>query len=196
MHRLISRQKGFTLLELMISMVILAIAFIGILPFFFYSQAQLKEATLTNMAMQLIEEKMERIMYLGGEDIDLIHWQDDPFPGSGTQYTYILPERFMEPCSGYPSNPCGWDDKGTANRNMLMDVVERQEYFFTRFIDIDDPDISASWEDENTFGADPSGGGLPDDGQTIRVTITVTWTIPGGGEHFVRATTHVYGGMT
>lgn len=33
--------RGFTLLELMISMSVLAVALMGILPFFFYAQAQI-----------------------------------------------------------------------------------------------------------------------------------------------------------
>ncbi len=189
----IKKNSGFTLLELMIAMVILAIAFMGILPFFFYSQARLKEATLTNLAMSLIQAKMDRIIHL---DYGLIHWQDNPFGDSETQYTYILPEYYNSPCIDYRNgNPCGWHD--TATRNMLMDIVELQGYYFTRYIDIDhpyDPVNSpygvASWESDDYI--EPGNPGLPTDKRTLRVTISVYWTVPGGNQHFVRATTLLF----
>jgi len=171
--------RGFTLLELMISMVILATAFLGILPFFFYSQAQLKDSALSNFAMSVIQEKMERISNL---EFDLVHHQDDPFSDPATQYTYILPEVQTYPCTDYtPPNPCGWD----PFTNFLIDVVKRNDYFFTRHIDVDHPDYADSFE--------PDDEPLPDN-DTLRVTITVYWTVPGGNnvnQRFVRATTHL-----
>ncbi len=93
---LLSKKSGFTLLELMISMTILAIALMGILPFFFYSQAQIKQATLSNIAIGLVQQKMERIAQMDFQDI---HYMDAPFfPDMTTQYSYILPEVNMSPC--------------------------------------------------------------------------------------------------
>jgi prepilin-type N-terminal cleavage/methylation domain-containing protein len=187
MRRKFRSERGFTLLELLISMVILSIAFLGILPFFFYSQAKLKDATLTNLALSLIEEKMERITNLGYE---LINYQDNPWGDVNTQYTYILPEVNIPPCSTYHPNPCGY--QGTWTKKQLMDICRlprnlppdsKDGYFFTRYIDIDQPDIPDSWDD-------PIDPGLPSDHQTLRVTITVLWNVPGGKQHFVQATTY------
>ncbi|MBN1296735.1 prepilin-type N-terminal cleavage/methylation domain-containing protein [bacterium] len=175
---------GFTLLELMISMIILATALMGILPFFFHSQAQLKQATLTGLAMTLIQEKMERIIQL---DYDLIHYMDAPFfPDLTTQYTFVLPEVFMSPCTDVTPNPCGYQSAS----NLLVDVVERQGYFFTRTVDIDCMSQLGSLELPEDQGTHPTGLYLPND-DTIGVTIQVQWRIP-GGERFVRSSTLVF----
>lgn len=175
---------GFTLLELMISIVILATALMGILPFFFYSQAQLKQATITSLAMTLVQEKMERITQL---DYDLIHFMDAPFfPDTTTQYVYILPEANLSPCTDVAPNPCGYQPA----TNMLVDIVERQGYFFTRTIDIDALDQFGSLELPEDQGGGGTGTYLPNN-ETIGVTIQVTWRIP-GGERFVRSSTMVY----
>jgi len=143
MERL-NNKFGFTLLELMISMSILATALMGILPFFFYSQAQIKQATITNIAMGLIQEKMERIAQL---DYDSIHFMDAPFyPDLTTQYLYILPEVNMSPCTDVAPNPCGFK----SWCNCLVDIVEKQGYFFTRTIDIDDVKDFPSMETAST----------------------------------------------
>jgi len=175
---------GFTLLELMISIVILATALMGILPFFFYSQAQLKQATITSLAMTLIQEKMERIIQL---DFDLIHYMDAPFfPDTTTQYNFILPEVYLSPCTDVAPNPCGYQPA----TNMLVDIVERQGYFFTRTIDIDSIQQLGSLELPEDQGTTGTGTYLPN-ADTVGVTIQVTWRIP-GGERFVRSSTLVF----
>ena len=181
----LTEQTGFTLLELMISMTILATALMGILPFFFYSQAQIKQATISNIAMSLIQEKMERISQLDYKDI---HYMDAPFfPDMTTQYAYILPEVNLSPCTDVMPNPCGFKNWC----NCLIDIVQRQGYFFTRSIDIDDPYNYPSME----FPADlrpgtPTGLNVPDF-ETKGVTIEVRWRTP-GGERFVRSSTLVF----
>lgn len=178
------QNKGFTLLELLISIVILATALTGILPFFFYSQAQMKQATITSLAMTLIQQKMERIAQL---DYELIHYMDAPFfPDVVTQYTYILPEYFLPPCTDIAPNPCGF--QGASN--MLVDIVNLRGYFFTRYTDIDSLDQAGSLELPEDRGSPPTFTYLPNS-DTLGVTIEVHWRIP-GGERFVRSSTWVY----
>jgi prepilin-type N-terminal cleavage/methylation domain-containing protein len=172
-----NESSGFTLLELMMSMVIMAIAFLGILPFFFYSQAQLKQATIMNAAITCIQNIMERVLFL---DYDLITYDD--FDGTPTQFVYVLPEANLQPCSTLPAGSCGF----IPSLNMLRDYVQAGSYFFTRVIDIDDPDDPNSLESNDLR---PGGNDLPPDGITKRITVKVSWTIPGGGERYVMATT-------
>ncbi|MCD4654203.1 type II secretion system GspH family protein [bacterium] len=182
--KIYKEKAGFTLLELMISMIILATALMGILPFFFYSQAQLKQASITSIAMTLIQEKMERISQL---DFEMIHYMDAPFyPDMTTQYTYILPEYFQEPCTDVSPNPCGFQ----SSTNSLMDVALKHGYFFTRIIDIDDINHWASIELPEDQGPYTTGLYLPDN-ETIGVTIEVRWRTP-GGERFVRSSTMIF----
>ncbi|MBN1550907.1 type II secretion system protein [bacterium] len=184
------KQSGFTLLELMMSMVIMSIAFLGILPIFFYSQAQIKEATLTNIAISIIEEKMDRIVQL---DYDLINYTDfdHAFYPSMPQYTYVLPERYTRPCTSYSPNPCGFvTNSSSPYYHKLLDIVEVNGYYFTRVIDIDQPKIWESLEDEDKTGLGQDN--LPADRQTLRVTITVSWTVPGGHQRSVSSTTHIF----
>jgi len=177
-------KAGFSLLELMIAMCILATAMMGILPFFFYSQAQLKRAAITSIAMTLIQEKMERIAQL---DFDMIHYMDAPFyPDVTTQYTYILPEYFQSPCTDVAPNPCGYQ----ASNNFLVDVVQRQGYYFTRFTDIDDINYYPSLELPEDQGPYTTGLYLPDS-DTIGVTVEVHWRIP-GGDRFIRSSTMIF----
>ncbi|MBN1879406.1 type II secretion system protein [bacterium] len=181
----IFNKDGFTLLELMISMTILATALMGILPFFFYSQAQIKQATISNIAMSLVQEKMERISQM---DFGDVHYMDAPYyPDLTTQYSYILPEVNMSPCTDVAPNPCGFQ----TWCNCLIDIIQKQGYFFTRTIDIDDPTMFDSME----FPADlrpgsPTGLNVPDF-ETKGVTIEVRWRTP-GGERFVRSSTLVF----
>jgi prepilin-type N-terminal cleavage/methylation domain-containing protein len=183
--RLDKNFRGFTLLELMVSMSILAVALMGILPFFFYAQAQIKQATITNIALSLLQQKMERIAQL---DYKMIHYMDAPFfPDLTTQYLYILPEKNMSPCSDFPSNPCGFQ----SGCNCLIDIVETQGYYFTRSIDIDDPRIFDSLEmPEDLQIGSPIGLYIPNF-DSKGVTIEVKWKVP-GGERFVRSTTMIY----
>jgi prepilin-type N-terminal cleavage/methylation domain-containing protein len=177
----ISKSCGFTLLELLISIVILATCFLGILPLFFYSQAQIKSAIITNLAMTLIEDKMSRIVIT---DYEYITYDD--FDGdSNKEYIYVLPEKRLAPCTTLPSDPCGF----VPSLNVLRDYVVKQGYFFTRYIDIDDPGDSNSLESDDI---NPGGeSNLPSDGITKRITITVEWTVPGGKKQFVRAATEI-----
>ena len=178
------KESGFTLLELMMSMVILAIAFLGILPLFFYSQALIKDATLQNMALSVLQNKMDRILELDYNRINYSDFDDSLFPDV-PEYTFILPEVATDPCDSYAINPCGFVTSGASQfRNYLLDIVDVQGYFFTRVIDIDQPDISNSIE----TGDDP----LPPGDQTLRVTISVYWTVPGNKEHFVSSTTEIH----
>ena len=181
-----SNNRGFTLLELMISMSILAVALMGILPFFFYAQAQITQATITNIAMSLLQQKIDRIAQL---DYDLIHHMDAPFyPDMATQYLYILPEVNASPCIDYPSNPCGFK----SSCNCLIDIVYLDGYYFTRTIDIDDPLNSDSIEFSQDFqSGSPTGLYLPNF-DTKGIMVEVRWTVPGGKERFVRSTTLVY----
>ena len=177
-------KDGFTLLELMISMTILATVLMGILPFFFYSQEQMKQATITSMAMTLVQEKMERIAQL---DYDLIHYMDAPFfPDVTTQYHYILPEVMMSPCTDVGPSPCGFQ----TSTNNLVDIVRRQGYYFTRTTDIDSIEQVGSLELPEDRGTYSTGLYLPND-ETIGITIEVRWRIP-GGERFVRSSTWVF----
>jgi prepilin-type N-terminal cleavage/methylation domain-containing protein len=180
MKAFVSRKAaGFTLIELMMSMVIMSIAFMGILPFFFYSQAQIKQSIITNIAILLIQEKMERILSL---DYDLIQYDD--FDGDpAKEYVYVLPERKLRPCITYGG--CGYIP---APANILRDYVESQGYFFTRTIDIDQPDLSASLEVDDMPGGTSN---LPPDMITKRVTIKVSWTVPGQQQQYVSATTQI-----
>ena len=174
------KQKGFTLLELMISMVIMAIAFLGILPFFFYSQSQIKQAIITNYAMNILQEKMERITHL---DYGMILYDDQD--GTPNEYIFVLPEARLSPCTGLPGGSCGY----IPSTNLLRDYVERDGYFFTRLIDIDQPEDRNSLEEEDKIG--PFGDNLPSDRLTKRINIQVNWTVPGGTSQFVAATTQV-----
>jgi len=175
---------GFTLLELMISMVILATALSGILPFFFYSQAQMKQATITTMAMGLVQEKMEHVAQL---DFDLIHFMDAPFlPDISTQYTYMLPEYFLNPCNSVAPNPCGYQ----SSTNMLVDIISRKGYYFTRTIDVDSLTQIGSLELPEDSGPAPTFTYLPN-ADTVGITIEVRWRRP-GGERVVRSSTWVY----
>ncbi len=167
-------EKGFTLLELMMSLIILSIAFLGILPMFFYSQAQIKEATLTNKGISIIQERLSRINTLKFAEIDYRDFSDNP----AMRYTYIMPEVLQAPCTTYPGT-CGF----IPSLNMLREVVEADGYFFTMIVDIDDPQESASLET-----GDPA---LPDP-LTKRITIRVSWTIPGGYERSVSTTTEIF----
>ncbi|MGB3975787.1 MAG: prepilin-type N-terminal cleavage/methylation domain-containing protein [bacterium] len=178
--------RGFTLLELMISMSVLAVALMGILPFFFYAQAQITQATITNIAMSLLQQKLNRITQL---DYDLIHYMDAPFyPDVATQYLYILPEVNDSPCRDYPSNPCGFKPAC----NCLVDIAIVDGYHFTRTIDIDDPlDFdSIEFAQDRQFGT-TTHLYLPNF-DTKGITVEVRWTVPGGKERYVRSTTLVY----
>jgi prepilin-type N-terminal cleavage/methylation domain-containing protein len=177
--------RGFTLLELMIAMSVLAVALMGILPFFFYAQAQIKQATITNIALSLIQQKMERI---GQLDYELIHHMDAPFhPDMTTQYSYILPERNLPPCSTMTPNPCGFQEWC----NCLVDIVEAHGYYFTRLINIDDPRNYSSLEFPDVLQpGSPTGLYLPNL-DTKGVTIEVRWNTP-RGEQFVRSRTMIY----
>ncbi|MBN1354869.1 type II secretion system protein [bacterium] len=182
-------ERGFTLLELMMSLVILSIALMGILPLFFYSQAQLKEATLSNLGISIIQSKMERILNLNYDLINYTDFDNAYFPGR-PEYTYILPERATSPCITYVPNPCGYVSNNTSPYyNKLLDIVEVDRYYFTRVIDVDDPDDFNSLEPDD-YG--PGGSNLPADMMTKRVTLTVYWTVPGGKQHFVSSTTQIF----
>jgi prepilin-type N-terminal cleavage/methylation domain-containing protein len=184
--RLNNRERGFTLLELMMSLVILSIAFMGILPLFFYAQAQLKEATLSNLAVSVVQAKMERIMELDFDYINYTDFDDTYFP-SEPEYTFILPERATSPCTTYAPNPCGYiSDNSSPYYNKLMDIVVIDDYYFTRIIDVDDPLDSSSMEDTLDLV------NLPADSMTKRVTVTAYWTVPGGKQHHVSSITHVF----
>lgn len=176
---LASGKKGFTLLELMISMVVMLTAFMGILPFFFYAQKSIKESLLTQYAVNFVEEKMERIKIL---DYELIDYQDfADLASEGLAFIYILPEVNGGVCASHAGG-CGFDVDGT---HMLRDIVNQtgSGYFFIRHIDIDNSMDSDSWE----VGETRSNLNLPDD--TTRITIRVSWTVPGGRQRFVTATT-------
>jgi prepilin-type N-terminal cleavage/methylation domain-containing protein len=168
------KEKGFTLLELMMSLIILSVAFLGILPMFFYSQAQIKEATLTNKAISIIQQRIARINSLQFDEIDFRDFNDDPL----IQYTYIMPEVLQEPCVSNPG-VCGF----IPSINMLREIIVSGGYYFTMIIDIDDPTETSSYEPGDT---------TPPDNLTKRVTIRVSWTIPGGRERSVSTTTEIF----
>ncbi|GEM_PF-5917610 len=171
--------KGFSLLELMISLVVMITAFMGILPFFFYAQKSIKEALLTQYALTFIEEKMERIKTL---DYDLIDYRDfSDLASEGLAYIYILPEVNGGMCADH--GPCGFNVDGT---NTLRDIVSSpgSGYFFERHIDIDDSEDDESWEPGET----PLNINLPP--ATKRISIRVSWSVPGVDKHrFVTAST-------
>ncbi len=83
-------------------------------------------------------------------------------------------------------NPCGFK----TWCNCLIDIVERQGYFFTRTIDIDDPRLVDSMEFPDDLRTDSSTGLNVPDFETKGVTIEVRWRTP-GGERFVRSSTAV-----
>ncbi len=183
----LKNRHGFTLLELMIAMSVLAVALMGILPFFFYAQAQIKEATITNIALSLIQQKMERI---GQLEYDMIHYMDAPFyPDTATQYSYILPERNQPPCTLMTPNPCGFQEWC----NCLVDIIETHGYYFTRLINIDDPRnwASLNFPDALCEECGYSTGLYLPNLDTKGVTIEVRWNTP-RGEQFVRSRTMIY----
>ncbi len=183
----IQNAKGFTLLELMMSMVIMSIAFLGILPLFFMSQAQIKKATLTNMAMAILQDKMDRIR---GLDYDLINYTDFDDSAGFTdmpEYTYILPDVTNAPCTSFVPNPCGWvSDSSSPYYNKLLDVVMVDNYYFTRIVDVDDPDDRNSLEHPEDFNGIHDN--LPSGGDTKRISVYVFWTLPGGKSDHIGAT--------
>jgi len=117
---------------------------------------------------------LSRINTLQYREIDYRDFNDNPT----LQYTYIMPEVLQEPCTSHPGT-CGF----IPSINMLREIVVSDGYYFTMIIDIDDPMEVPSME---------PGDVAPPDNLTKRVTIRVSWTIPGGHERSVSATTEIF----
>jgi len=77
-------RKGVTLVELMITIVVIAIAVVGSLEFFKFCQKNfIINSTLKLMASDFARETMEDLYYRDPDDLDLITPKDVSLPSTG-----------------------------------------------------------------------------------------------------------------
>jgi prepilin-type N-terminal cleavage/methylation domain-containing protein len=86
---LIHRHDGFTLMELLVTMILASIIFVAMIPVFVGAQQTNVNDAMRNTAAALAQDKIERVRQLAYSDITLTHLQSATWDGSqfGTQAT-------------------------------------------------------------------------------------------------------------
>jgi prepilin-type N-terminal cleavage/methylation domain-containing protein len=151
-----SRQRGQSLVEVLIAMAVFSVGILGILPMFLYSTQQMRMQKDKEIVSQIIVDWFGRV--------DALKYEETTQPNINDLLAAVSYETF--------------DPNSVADNNHPITIVGKHStgLLYKVSVDVDDGDDDTNWE------ADDTSAGMP--GVAFkRVTITVAWRSVLGPEY-------------